>query len=223
MTEILLRTGEHLVLVFIAMASAIAIGIPLGIFITRQKQFAKPVLVVANAIQTIPSLAIFGFLITVPLLGGIGKIPAIVALTLYALLPLILNTYTGLNQVDPGFIEAGLSMGMSRRQVLFYIELPLALNVILTGIRVSTVICVGIATIAAAIGAGGLGTFIFRGISTVNNQLILAGAIPSALIALTADWGIGWLEKKINPTNCPQTFFSKKAVNLVEFSRIFGL
>ena len=108
MTEILLRTGEHLVLVFIAMASAIAIGIPLGIFITRQKPFAKPILVVANAIQTIPSLAIFGFLITVPLLGGIGKVPAIVALTLYALLPLILNTYTGLNQVDPGFIEAGL-------------------------------------------------------------------------------------------------------------------
>jgi osmoprotectant transport system permease protein len=209
MTEILLRTGEHLVLVFIAMASAIAIGIPLGIFITRQKQFAKPILVIANAIQTIPSLAIFGFLITVPLLGGIGKVPAIVALTLYALLPLILNTYTGLNQVDPGFIEAGLSMGMSRRQVLFYIELPLALNVILTGIRVSTVICVGIATIAAAIGAGGLGTFIFRGISTVNNQLILAGAIPSALIALTADWGIGWLEKKLT-RRTPRKPFSRK-------------
>lgn len=195
-SEIILRTGEHLVLVIIAMAIAIAIAIPVGIFITRQPQLAQPILGIANAIQTIPSLAIFGFLITVPLLGGIGKVPAIVALSLYALLPLIRNTYTGINQVDPGLIEAGLSMGMTPWQILIHIELPLALKVILSGVRVATVICVGIATIAAAIGAGGLGAFIFRGISTVNNQLILAGAIPAAIIALAADWGIGWMENR---------------------------
>ncbi len=195
-SEILLRTGEHLVLVLIAMGSAIAIGIPLGILISRKPRLAKPILGFANTLQTIPSLAIFGFLITVPLLGGIGRTPAIVALTLYALLPLIRNTYTGIKQVDPDLIEAGLSLGLTPRQVLWHIELPIALTVILAGVRVATVICVGIATIAAAIGAGGLGVFIFRGISTVNNQLILAGAIPSALIALIADWGIGWLENR---------------------------
>jgi osmoprotectant transport system permease protein len=193
--EIGLRTGEHLILVTIAMTVAVAIGIPLGILIARQPKFAPPVLGLANAIQTVPSLAIFGFLITVPFLGGIGKIPAIVALTLYALLPLIRNTYTGLVRVDSGLREAAQSLGMSEAQVLWYVEIPLALPVILAGVRVATVVCVGIATIAAAIGGGGLGVFIFSGIATVNNELILAGAVPAAAIALLADGGLGWLER----------------------------
>ena len=209
-SEIILRTGEHLVLVFMAMAIAIAIAIPVGIYITRQPKLAQPILGIANAIQTIPSLAIFGFLITVPFLGGIGKVPAIVALSLYALLPLIRNTYTGINQVDPGLIEAGLSLGMTPFQILIYIELPIALKVILSGVRVATVICVGIATIAAAIGAGGLGAFIFRGISTVNNQLILAGAIPAAIIALAADWGIGWIENRFTQRVISKPYSRKK-------------
>lgn len=194
-SEILLRTSEHLVLVAIAMAVAIALGIPLRILITRQPKLAKPILGVANAIQTIPSLAIFGFLITVPLLGGIGKIPAIVALALYALLPIVRNTYTGINSIDPAVREAAKGMGMSDRQRLWRVEIPLALGVILAGVRVAAVICVGIATIAAAIGGGGLGVFIFQGIATVNNQLILAGAVPAALMALAIDWAIGRLEK----------------------------
>jgi osmoprotectant transport system permease protein len=193
-SEIWLRTGEHLILVVIAMTAAIAIGIPLGILITRQPQLAKLILGVANAIQTIPSLAIFGFLIAVPFLGGIGKTPAIVALSLYALLPLIRNTYIGITSIDPAIREAARAMGMTNRQMLLRVEIPLALGVILAGVRVATVICVGIATIAAAIGGGGLGVFIFRGLSRVNNQLILTGAIPSAIIAIAADWAIGWLE-----------------------------
>lgn len=196
-SEIFLRTGEHLVLVAIAMSVAISIGIPLGILITRQPKLAPSILGVANAIQTIPSLAIFGFLISVPFLGGIGKIPAMVALTLYALLPLIRNTYIGINSVDPAIREAGKGMGMTDRQLLFQVEIPLALGVILAGVRVATVISVGVATIAAAIGGGGLGVFIFRGISTVNNQLILLGAIPATLIALGADFALGYLEKRI--------------------------
>ncbi|MBD2132939.1 ABC transporter permease subunit [Sphaerospermopsis sp. FACHB-1094] len=194
-SEIILRSGEHLILVAIAMIVAISIGIPLGIFITRQPKLAPPILGLANAIQTIPSLAIFGFLISVPFLGGIGKNPAVVALTLYALLPIIRNTYIGINGIDPAIKEAGIGIGMTDRELLFQVEIPLALGVILAGVRVATVISVGIATIAAAIGGGGLGIFIFRGISTVNNELILAGAIPAALIALGADFGLGFLEK----------------------------
>jgi osmoprotectant transport system permease protein len=196
-SEILLRTGEHIILVTIAMSVAIAIGIPIGILITRQPKLATPILTVANAIQTIPSLAIFGFLISVPLLGGIGKTPAIVALTLYALLPLIRNTYIGINSVDPAIREAAIGMGMTDRQLLFQVEIPLAIGVILAGVRVATVICVGIATIAAAIGGGGLGVFIFRGIATVNDRLILAGAIPAAAISLGADFTLGWLERRL--------------------------
>jgi osmoprotectant transport system permease protein len=195
--EIILRTGEHIILVTIAMSVAIAIGIPLGIFITRHPKLATPILTIANAIQTIPSLAIFGFLISVPLLGGIGKIPAIVALTLYALLPLIRNTYIGINSIAPAIREAAIGMGMTDRQLLFRVELPLAMGVILAGVRVATVICVGITTIAAAIGGGGLGVFIFRGIATVNDRLILAGAIPAAAISLVADFGLGWLERRL--------------------------
>lgn len=208
-SEILLHTGEHLVLVIISIAIAISIGIPLGILSTRQPKLAKPILAIANAIQTIPSLAIFGFLISVPWLGGIGKIPAIVALTLYALLPLIRNTYTGIQSVDPAIIEAGRGMGMSDRQLLWQVEIPLSLGIILAGVRVATVICVGIATIAAAIGAGGLGVFIFRGIATVNNELILAGAIPAAIIALGADLLLSWLERSLNARKTRESAFNR--------------
>lgn len=204
--EILYRTGEHLVLVTVAIAIATLIGIPLGILITRKPKLAQPILGLANAIQTIPSLAIFGFLISVPFLGGIGKIPAIIALTLYALLPLIRNTYTGITSVDPAIREAGRGMGMTDRQLLLMVEIPLALGVILAGVRVATVICVGIATIASAIGGGGLGVFIFRGIATVNNQLILAGAIPAAAIALIFDFILGWLEKLLSQSKQKQIF-----------------
>ena len=204
-SEILRLSGEHLVLVIIAMVVAIAIGIPLGILITRRPRFAPLILGLANALQTIPSLAIFGFLISVPFLGGIGKTPAIVALTLYALLPIIRNTYVGIQNIDPAVREAGRGMGMTDWQLLTQVELPLATGVILAGVRVATVISVGIATIAAAIGGGGLGVFIFRGISTVNNQLILAGAVPAAIMALVADFGLGWLEKKITQQKIKQS------------------
>jgi osmoprotectant transport system permease protein len=195
--EILTRTGEHLILVAISTGIAILAGIPLGILITRKPALSKPVLGVANVVQTVPSLALFGFLISVPLLGGIGNTPAIVALTLYSLLPIIRNTYTGITGVDPAIREAGRGMGMTDWQLLFQVEIPLATGVILAGVRIATVIAIGIATIAPAIGAGGLGVFIFRGISVVNNQLILAGAVPAALIALLADLALGWIEQQL--------------------------
>ncbi len=194
---ILLRIGEHITLVFTAMIVAIGIGIPLGIVMSRYKKLANPILLVTNAVQTIPSLALFGFLITVPFLGGIGKKPAIIALILYALLPIIKNTYIGITQIKKGMKEAGKSLGLTPLKILFLIELPLALKVILGGVRIAAVICVGIATIAAAIGGGGLGVFIFRGLSTVDNTTILVGAIPSAIIALLVDWGLGWLENNL--------------------------
>lgn len=189
--EILQRTGEHLLLVVAAIAIAILIGIPLGILITRQKALRQPILAVANILQTIPSLALFGLLIP---LVGIGTIPAIVALTFYSFLPIIRNTYTGIMGIDPAIREVGRGMGMTDWQLLTQVEMPLAMGVILAGVRVAAVIAIGIATIAAAIGAGGLGVFIFRGISVVNNQLILAGAVPAAAIALLTDYGISWLE-----------------------------
>ncbi len=196
-SEIVLRTGEHLILVAVAMTLAMVIAIPLGIYISKKPQLARPILGIANAIQTVPSLAIFGFLLTVPIIGGIGKTPAIVALTLYALLPLIRNTYTGIAKIDRGTIEAAKALGMKDRQILLLVEIPLASGIILAGVRVATVICVGIATIAAAIGGGGLGVFIFRGLSTVNNQLILTGAIPATLIALSLDFALGLFEKSL--------------------------
>jgi osmoprotectant transport system permease protein len=195
--EILQHTLEHLFLVGIAIGIAVLIGIPLGILITRKTYLRQPILGIANIFQTIPSLALFGLLIPVPIIGGIGAVPAIVALTVYSLLPIIRNTYTGITGVDPAIREAGRGMGMTDRQLLLQVEIPLAMGVILAGVRVATVIAIGIATIAAAIGAGGLGVFIFRGISVVNNQLILAGAVPAAGIALLADLGIGWLENKL--------------------------
>jgi osmoprotectant transport system permease protein len=195
--EILQHTLEHLFLVGIAIGIAIFIGIPLGILITRKASFRKPILGIANIFQTIPSLALFGLLIPIPIIGGIGAVPAIVALTIYSLLPIIRNTYTGITNVDPAIREAGIGMGMTDRQLLLQVEIPLAMGVILAGVRVATVIAIGIATIAAAIGAGGLGVFIFSGISVVNSQLILAGAVPAAVIALLADFAISWLENRL--------------------------
>ena len=195
--EILQRSGQHLFLVFTAIAIAILIGIPLGILITRKPALSRPVLGFANAIQTMPSLAIFGFLIPVPFIGGIGARTAIVALILYSLLPIIRNTYLGIMGVDPAIREAGMGMGMTDRQLLMQVEIPLALGVILGGVRLATVIGVGLATIAAAIGAGGLGEFIFRGVAIVDSQLILAGAIPAAIMALTADFAIGLVERRL--------------------------
>ncbi|ARV58732.1 choline ABC transporter permease [Nostocales cyanobacterium HT-58-2] len=195
--EILERTLEHLLLVAVSIGIATLVGIPLGILITRRSSLRQPILGIANIMQTVPSLALFGLLIPVPIIGGIGSVPAIVALTLYSLLPIIRNTYTGITGVDSAIIEAGRGMGMTDRELLLQVEIPLALSVILAGVRVATVIAIGIATIAAAIGAGGLGELIFRGIAAVNNQLILAGAIPAAVIALIADFAIGWLEGRL--------------------------
>jgi osmoprotectant transport system permease protein len=190
---------EHLWLVGVSTVLAALVGIPLGIVIAHWPVWSKPVLTTANIIQTIPSLALFGFLLPVPWLGSRSERLAILALTLYALLPLIRNTYTGIRGVDPAVVEAGRGMGLTDRQLLWQVELPLAMSVILSGVRVAVVISVGLATIAAAIGAGGLGELIFRGLAMVNNQLILAGAIPAAGMALLADFGLGWLENRIRP------------------------
>jgi osmoprotectant transport system permease protein len=197
--EVLRLTLEHLRMVVASTLLAVLIGIPLGILITRRPGWNKPVLGSANVIQTIPSLALFGFLLPVPWIGARSERLAILALTLYALLPLIRNTYAGIRGVDPAIVEAGRGMGMTDRQLLFRVELPLALGVIFAGVRVATVISVGLATIAAALGAGGLGEYIFRGIGMVNNQLILAGAIPAAALALLADVTLGWVERRLSP------------------------
>ena len=196
-TEVLELTLEHLWMVGISTLLAVMVGIPLGILITRRPAFNKPVLGSANIIQTVPSLALFGFLLPVPWIGARAERLAILALTLYALLPLIRNTYAGIKGVDSSVIEAGRGMGMTDRQLLLQVELPLALGVIIAGIRVAAVISVGLATIAAAIGAGGLGEYIFRGLAMVNNQLILAGAVPAAALALLCDVSLGWLEKRL--------------------------
>ena len=197
--QVLELTLEHLWLVGVSTLLAVLVGIPVGIMIARWPKWNRPVLAVANIIQTIPSLALFGFLLPVPWLGErVGRL-AILALTLYALLPVIRNTYTGIRGVDPAVVEAGRGMGMTDCQLLLRVELPLALSVILSGVRVAVVISVGLATIAAAIGAGGLGEFIFRGLAMVNNQLILAGAVPAAILALSADLGLGWLERRLRP------------------------
>jgi len=198
-TEIMALTLEHLWLVAVSTVLAVLVGIPLGILITRRPALNKPVLGVANVIQTIPSLALFGFLLPAPWIGARADRLAILALTLYALLPLIRNTYTGIKGVDRAIIEAARGMGMTDGQLLWQVELPLALGVIIAGVRVATVISVGLATIAAAIGAGGLGEYIFRWLAMVNDQVILAGAIPAAILALLADVSLGWLEKRLSP------------------------
>lgn len=197
--EVVELTLEHIWLVGISMLLAIAVGIPLGILITRWPALNKPVLGSANIIQTIPSLALFGFLLPAPWIGARADRLAILALTLYALLPLIRNTYAGIKGVDPAVTEAGRGMGLTDLQLLWQVELPLASGVIIAGIRVATVLLIGLTTIAAAIGAGGLGEYIFRGLAMVNNAVILAGAIPAAALALLADVALGWLETRLRP------------------------
>jgi len=197
--EVVELTLEHVWLVGVSILLAVLVGSPLGILISRWPALNRPVLGSANIIQTIPSLALFGFLLPAPWIGARADRLAIFALTLYALLPLIRNTYVGIRGVDPAVVEAGRGMGLTDRQLLLQVELPLAMGVIVAGIRVATVISVGLATIAAAIGAGGLGEYIFRGLAMVNNAVILAGAIPAAAMALVADFGLGWLERKLSP------------------------
>lgn len=197
--EILQSSIEHVWLVGMAMLLAVAIGVPLGVLVTRRPWLARPILGGANVAETIPSLALFGFLLPVPWLGGRADRLAIVALTLYALLPIIRNTSAGISGVDRAVREAARGMGMTDWQILCQVELPLSLSTVLAGVRVATVLTIGIATIAAAVGAGGLGEFIFRGLAMVNNQLILAGAIPAALLALIADFLLSVLERRLRP------------------------
>lgn len=187
---------EHLQITGVAIITSIIIGVPLGILITRHKQLAETVLAIANIFQTIPSIAFFGLLI--PIIG-IGKKTAILVLFLYALLPIIKNTYTGIKEVSPFLIDAGKGMGMTNRQILRMIELPLSLSVIMAGVRIATVINIGTATIAAYIGGGGLGELIFKGIQMYRNEMILAGAIPAALLAIAADKILGHVETRLTP------------------------
>ena len=190
-------TFEHLWLTVSAMLLAAGIGLPLGVLLTWYKRLAGPVIGFANVVQTVPSLALFGLLLPVPWLGEDAARLAILALTWYALLPILRNTYAGVGSVDPTLIDVSNALGMSDMQRLMKVELPLAGSVILAGLRTATVTCVGVATIAAAIGAGGLGELIFRGVASVDNGLVLAGAIPAALLALAADAGLGWLERRL--------------------------
>ncbi len=196
-TEVVVRTLEHIQLVAAAMAIALIIGLPVGVALVRRRALRRWVFGAANIVQTIPSLALFGFLIPVPWIGGIGANTAVLALALYALLPVLRNTCTGIEGVDAAVLEAARGMGMTPHQVLWQVELPLAAPVLLAGIRVATVISIGVATIAAAIGAGGLGVFIFRGVAMVNDQVILAGAIPAALLAVLADLALGAAQRRL--------------------------
>ncbi len=196
--EILQRLGEHLFLVGSSVGLGILVGVPVGIYLTRRRALRGPVIGVVNVLQTIPSLALFGFLIPVPFIGGVGARTAIVALFAYSLLPIIRNTYEGIRGIDPAVRDAARAMGLTDAELLREVELPLALGVIVGGVRLAAVIGIGIATIAAAIGAGGLGVFIFRGLSMVDDRVILAGAVPAALLALAVDGGLGRLERRLS-------------------------
>ena len=193
--ELLVLTREHIFIVLLSTGLAVLIGLPLGVLLTRIKSLQTPILGFANIMQTVPSLALFGLLIPIPFIGGIGARTAIIALALYALLPVIRNTVTGILGIDPKVREAATAMGMTDGQILRMVELPLAMPVILTGIRVAVVISVGVATVAAAVGAGGLGTYIFRGLRQNDNNLLIAGALSSALLALMCDFVLGQIEK----------------------------
>lgn len=197
--EIARETLRHVMLVAVSVGVATAVGVPLGIALTRRPGWQKMVLGAVSIIQTIPSLALFGFLIPVPLIGGIGVRTALVALTLYALLPVLRNTVVGIDAVDPAVREAGRGLGMTDGQLLWRVELPLAASVILAGIRLAAVVGIGVATIAAAIGAGGLGVFIFRGVAMVDNTTILAGALPAAGLAVATDTLLGLVEQRLRP------------------------
>jgi osmoprotectant transport system permease protein len=192
--EIMTLSLEHLILVLWSMMFALLIGIPLGLLLARRPRIRTVVLGTNNVIQTIPSLALFGLLLPMPWFGARADRLTITALTLYALLPIVRNTYIGITGVDPSVLEVATGMGLTTWQILWHVELPLASPVILGGVRVATVITIGVATIAAAIGAGGLGEFIFRGLAMVDNNVILAGAIPAALMALAADGAIEALQ-----------------------------
>src|SRR5512140_3050148 len=193
--ELLALTGQHVMLVAVSMAVVVLVGVPLGVLASRRPRIGAPLIAFANIVQTIPSLAMFGFLIPVPFIGGVGARAAIVVLILYGLLPVIRMTAAGLNGVDRVLIEAGVAMGMTARQLFTLVELPLALPSIVSGIRVATVVGIGAATIAAAIGAGGLGEYIFRGLSMVDPVVILAGAVPAALLALVIDGSLLLIER----------------------------
>ena len=201
--EIGALAAQHVGLVLVSTAVAVAIGLPLGIALARRPRLAKPVLGAASVVQTIPSLALFGFLIPLPLVGGIGARTAIVALVVYALLPILRNTHAGITSVDPAIVEAAVGLGMTPRQRLRSVELPLALPVVLAGVRIAAVVSIGLATIAAAIGAGGLGVLIYRGIATVDYRLILAGALPAAVLALVVDGLLGLLERRWSAWRSP--------------------
>jgi osmoprotectant transport system permease protein len=198
LNDLLELTGEHLVLVLVSMALAIALGVPAGILLARHEAARRWMFAFASVMQTIPSLALFGFLIPIPFIGGIGKRTVIVALVLYALLPILRNTFVGIANVDRAVCESAIAMGMTDGQLLRQVQLPLAAQTILAGIRVATVTTIGTATIAAAIGGGGLGVFIFRGLASVDSTEILAGAVPAACMALLADGGLGWIERKLS-------------------------
>jgi osmoprotectant transport system permease protein len=197
-SEILTLTGEHLELVAIAILVAAGVGLPAAVALTRRAAARRWALGFANIAQTIPSLALFGFLLPLPLIGGIGKRTAIVALCLYALLPILRNTLTGILGVDRGVRESAVAMGMTQRQILWQVELPLAMPSIVAGLRIATVTTIGTATIAAAIGGGGLGVFIFRGLAMFDKGQVLAGAVPAALMALAADEGLEWIERRLS-------------------------
>jgi osmoprotectant transport system permease protein len=197
--EILALTLEHLKLVAITVLIASALGIPGAALLARYPAGRRWALWFANVGQTIPSLALFGFLIPVPLIGGIGQRTAIFALCVYALLPILRNALTGIVGVDPAVRESAVAMGMTRRQILWQVELPLAAPSIMAGVRIATVTTIGTATIAAAIGGGGLGVFIFRGIAMVDSRTILAGAVPAAILAIAADEVLEWIERRLSP------------------------
>src|SRR5512138_3877876 len=196
--ELATLTAEHVMLVAVSTTIAVAIGVPLGIFATHRPRIASPLVGLANIVQTVPSLAMFGFLLPVPLIGGVGARAALAVLVLYGLLPIVRSTIVGITTIDPSIRLAGVAMGMTPRELLRHIELPLALPSIVAGIRVAAVVGVGSATIAAAIGAGGLGQYIYRGLSMVDSTVILAGAIPAALLALIVDGSLLWLERRLS-------------------------
>lgn len=196
--EVLQHTWEHFWLVGLSTGTACALGVPLGILLTRRRALRGPVLGGVNVVQTIPSLALLGFLIPLPFVGGVGVRPALVALVAYALLPIVRNTYEGIRSIDPAVREAGMAMGMTDGQLLRQVELPLSLGVVMGGIRLATVVGIGVTTVAAAIGAGGLGVFIFQGLAMVSGDVILTGAVPAALLALAADFGLGRLERRLS-------------------------
>lgn len=196
--EIASLSAEHLWLVFSSVAAAIAVAAPAAVLLVRRARLRRWTMAAVNVVQTVPSLALFGFFLPLPLIGGVGKRTAILALILYALLPILRNALVGILGVDPGVRESAVAMGMTGRQILWSVELPLAFPTILAGVRTATVATIGTATIAAAIGGGGLGTFVFRGIAMADTRTILAGAVPAAVMAIAADEVLGWFERQVS-------------------------